>query len=86
MIELDVILFFVNFVRTLFFILILYYLIRIINRYVLPVWRGLSGQQQQTRARQNKRPEGDVRIENNRRQESRVPRDEGEYVDFEEID
>lgn len=86
MIQLVVILFLTNFVRTLFFILIAYYVIRFINRQVLPFFKGPSNVSQRPGNSPNRRPEGDIRVEQNQQQNSRIPRDEGEYVDFEEID
>ncbi|WP_423129469.1 hypothetical protein [Gaoshiqia sp. Z1-71] len=86
MTELNVILFLVNFLRTLFFILIIYYVIRFINRYLLPFFGSSSNPASRHRPEQNRRPEGDVRLEKNQSYGSRIPRDEGEYVDFEEID
>ncbi len=85
MVMLVIILYLTNFLRTLLFFVILYYLIRAINRYVLPLFRASQSSRQPGNGRE-RRPEGDVRVENNRRQGSRIPRDEGEYVDFEEID
>jgi len=86
MIQLVVILFLTNFLRTLLFIVIVYYVIRFINRQVLPFFKGQSNVSQRPGNSPNRRPEGDVRVENNQQQNSRIPRDEGEYVDFEEID
>lgn len=86
MIVLNVILFLVNFLRTVFFILIIYYVIRFINRHILPFFSSQSGRAGQSTNYRNSRPEGDVRLEKNQPRNSRIPRDEGEYVDFEEVD
>lgn len=85
MIVLNVILFLANFLRTLLFVLILYYVIRFIGRYILPFFRNVYGQPGATSNDRNPRPEGEVRVEGNQSQKSRVSRDEGEYVDFEEV-
>jgi hypothetical protein len=71
--------------RLLLIILLAYYLFRFLNRHVFSLFRGPD---ERPRYRENtpRRPEGDVRIENNKSQNSHIPRDEGEYVDFEEID
>ncbi len=86
MIVLNVFLFLVNFFRTLLIIVIIYYVVRFIGKYVLPFFIGQHQQQQQSHTNRTKRPDGDVRVEKNQHSGSRIPRDEGEYVDFEEID
>ncbi len=85
---LTVILYIWNFIRTILFIVVAYYLIKLISKgYSSLVNKnsGRPGNQRQQGPRSN-RPEGDVRVENNSGQGSRIPKDEGEYVDFEEID
>ena len=86
MMMLTVILFLVNFFRTLFIILIVYYAIKIIRRVVFPLLSNQSRQPTQPSPRRNQRPEGDVRVEKNQQYDSRISKDDGEYVDFEEID
>ena len=86
MMMLTVILFLVNFFRTLLIILIVYYGIKIIRRVVLPLLSNQPKQPNQPNPRRNQRPEGDVRVEKNQQYDSRISKDEGEYVDFEEID
>jgi len=85
MVYFDVILFAVNFFRTVLIIVVAYYLIRFISRVVMPMFSNQPNSNNNYQ-RQNKRNEGDVTIENNRQQGGKIPRDEGEYVDFEEID
>jgi len=70
--DLLVILFLTNFLRTLFIIAIIYYGIKFVTRYVLPllVDKGLKNMQQkmQNQQQQNQRstrPPGDVTIEGN---------------------
>jgi hypothetical protein len=71
--------------RLLLILVLVYYIFKFINKIVVTFLRGPDDS---SRYRDNtpRRPEGDVRLENNRQQKSRIPRDEGEYVDFEEID
>lgn len=83
---LNVILFLAGFVRTLVVILIIYYLIKFVFKYVLPLFINQSGQQKNVRNDRQSRREGDVTIEGDRPQGGRIPKDEGEYVDFEEVD
>ena len=71
--ELLIILYLVNFIRTLFIIAIIYFAIRIITRYILPmlVDKGMKNmqqkmyEQQQQNQRSNKH-EGEVTIEKNK--------------------
>jgi len=88
-----IILFLVNFLRTLFIIAIIYYGIKIVTRYVLPllVDKGLKNMQQkmQDQQRQNQRstrPTGDVTIEGNSQHSKNSGQIKGEYVDFEEVE
>ena len=87
-----IILFIVNFLRTVFIILIIYYGVRIITRYVLPVLlnRGLKNMQQKMQSQQrdqqrNVRRDGEVTIENRTNSRS-SSQNRGEYVDFEEVE
>lgn len=87
-----IILYLVGFVRTLFVIAIVYFGLRLISKYVLPllVDKGVKKMQQkmQNQQRQQKpsRPEGEVTIEKNRKGSNSQGKNEGEYVDFEEVD
>jgi len=88
-----IILFLVNFLRTLFIIVIIYYGIRFVTRYILPmlVDKGLKNMQQkmQDQRRQSNRstrPPGEVTIEDNRQNRNKNGQIKGEYVDFEEVD
>ena len=91
--ELLIILYLVNFIRTLFIIAIIYFAIRIISRYILPtlVDKGIKNmqqkmyEQQQQNQRSNRR-EGEVTIEKNKQQNKNSNQDEGEYIDFEEVE
>lgn len=82
-----VLLFLYSFLRTVFFVVVFYYLFRFLIRVFAPFF----GYQQVNRSASNKqqrqaREEGEVRVENPRDNQSKYRRDEGEYVDFEEID
>lgn len=91
--ELLVILYLFNFIRTLFIIAVIYFAIRIFSRYILPLLIDKSVkniqqkmyEQQKQHQRPNRR-EGEVIIEKNRKEDKRNNSDEGEYIDFEEID
>jgi hypothetical protein len=65
--------------------LIIFYVIRFFRRVLASLFGG--GEERPDDSRNaSRRHEGEVRIENNKNQRSRVAKDEGEYVDFEEID
>ena len=91
--ELVVLLYLVGFIRTIFVIAIIYFGIRIITRYILPmlVDKGVKNMQQkmqnqQRQSQQPSRPEGEVTIEKNQTGGSNNSQNKGEYVDFEEVD
>lgn len=87
-----IVLFLVNFVRTLFIIAIIYFGIKFITRYIMPMLidKGVKNMQQkmqnQQRQNQPKRPEGEVTIEKNRSNTNAANQNKGDYVDFEEVD
>ena len=88
-----IILYFVGFIRTLLVIAIIYFGIRIVSRYVLPllVDKGLKNMQQkmQDQKRQNQRSsrnDGEVTIEKNKKNTNNNSQSKGDYVDFEEVD
>ncbi len=91
--NLFVTLYIVNFLRTLIIIAVIYYAIRLFTRYVLPLFlenkikemKQKMEEQQRQQQRSAKR-DGDVTIEYNQKDNSVRNRDEGEYVDFEEVD
>ncbi|GAB1451272.1 hypothetical protein MASR2M47_13280 [Draconibacterium sp.] len=91
--DLLIILYITNFIRTLFIIAVVYYGIRLFSRYILPmlVDKGLKNMQQkmqdQQRQRQGStRPPGDVTIEGNPQRGKTNGQIKGEYVDFEEVE
>ena len=88
-----IILYLVNFLRTILIIAVIYYGIRLFSRYVLPllVDKGLKNMQQkmQNQQRQNQppsRPDGEVTIENSDTSNKNKSQNKGDYVDFEEVD
>ena len=83
---LNVILFMAGFLRTLFVIIIVYYAIKLIAKYVLPLFMNQPNQHKNFQNDRQGRQEGEVTIEGKRPKEGRISRDEGEYVDFEEVD
>jgi uncharacterized membrane protein len=80
------VLFIVGFVRTLFVIVVIYYLIKFLTRFVLPLFINQPKQHQDFRDTRQQKQEGEVTIEKDRYKGGRIPKDEGEYVDFEEVD
>ena len=88
----SIILFITSFLRTLFIIIIIWYGIKLVAKYILPMvlhktMKNMQSKvEEEVRERQrSNRPEGEVTIErnpNNNRDKLR----EGEYVDFEEVD
>jgi p-aminobenzoyl-glutamate transporter AbgT len=91
--NLFIILYLVGFLRTVFFIAIIYFVIRLFTRYLLPKiletkiheMEHKMKQQQKQQERSGKR-EGDVTIEYNREQNNIRDKEKGEYIDFEEVE
>lgn len=88
-----IILFLVNFLRTLFIIAIIYYGIRFLTRYILPVLldKGVKNMQQKMQEQQrqnerNKRRDGEVTIETPQKNSKNSTCDKGDYIDFEEVE
>lgn len=79
--------------RTIIFIAIVYFAVRLFTRYVLPLivdsklkkMQEKMQEQQRQQKRRGKR-QGDVTIEYDRDRDNNRNRNEGEYVDFEEVD
>lgn len=71
--------------KLLLYGILIYYVVRFFGRLAGSLF-GDPGDKPRYREREPRRPEGDVRVENRREQNPRSRRDEGEYVDFEEID
>ena len=88
-----IILFLINFLRTLFIIIIIYYGIKFISRYVLPmlVDKGIKNMQQKMQNQQNQnqrstRPPGEVTIEYKNNTTKKSTQTKGDYIDFEEVE
>jgi uncharacterized membrane protein (DUF106 family) len=86
-------LYIVNFLRTLIIIAIIYFAIRLFTRYVLPLIlenkikeMQQKMQEQQKQQRRTGKQEGEVTIEYNKNRNDARNRNEGEYVDFEEVE
>jgi len=76
-----------GFLRTLFIVVLFYYLARFVIRLLAPLFglQQVYRQANQQPSDRSSRPEGDVRVENLHQQKSKYTRDEGEYTDYEEI-
>ena len=88
-----VLLFLTNFIRTIVIIVVIYYAFRFISRYLFPFLldRGIKNMQnkvyeQQRQGQRATRQPGEVTIENNSRQARAANQNRGEYVDFEEVE
>jgi predicted membrane protein len=81
-----------NFLRTLFVILIIWYGIKLVTKFVLPMMLHKTVKNMQSRVgeqfrqkQQSGRPEGEVTVENKQKNNGNKSQ-EGEYVDFEEVE
>ena len=89
-----VFLFLMNFLRTLLIIAIIYYGFKIITKYVLPILiaksvKNIQEKMENQYRQQNKRnirTDGEVTIERNQTNPRNSERDNGDYIDFEEVD
>lgn len=89
-----VILYLVNFLRTIFVIAVIYLVVRVFTRYILPmlVEKGVKNMQQkmyeqQRQHQQSNKHEGEVTIEyKNDEKKKNHNQNGGDYVDFEEVD
>lgn len=81
-----------GFLTTIGVIVIIYYALKFLGRLLFPivVKKAVNNMQerqtQYQRQYQQQKPEGQVTVENNQKQQSRNTNAEGEYVDFEEIE
>jgi len=80
-----------SFLRTVGIIVIIYYALKFIGRLLFPIVvkkavNNMQERQTQYQRQQQYKPEGEVTIEKDRKQQSRANTTEGEYVDFEEIE
>ena len=81
-----------NFIRTLLVIIVIWYGIRLITKYVFPLMLNKTMKNMQSRMEEqireqqrSTRREGEVTVEN-KKQNGSPKSNEGEYVDFEEVD
>lgn len=91
--NLFVTLYIVNFLRTLIIIAVIYFALRLFTRYVLPLIlenkikdMQQKMQEQQKQQRGTGKQEGEVIIDYDKKRNNVSNRDEGEYVDFEEVE
>jgi hypothetical protein len=89
--QLFVILVLANFLRTVGLIVVLYFVLKFVGRLLFPIVvkkavNNMQERQSQYQRQQQYKQEGEVTVEKNRRNQSRMNNTEGEYVDFEEID
>ncbi len=75
-----IILYIVGFFRTLLFVLAVYFLVRFIIRLLMP------DHSRQSKTDPKKPKEGETTIRFNKKGEKIIDKDEGEYVDYEEVD
>jgi hypothetical protein len=86
-----VILVLANFFETIIIILLIFYGLKFVGRILFPIVvkkavNNMQERQSQYQRQQQYKPEGEVTIEKDRRQQTRTSATEGEYVDFEEIE
>ena len=88
-----VLLYITNFLRTILIIVLVYYGIRFVTRHILPffVSKGVKNIQQkmyeqQMQSQRNSRKEGEVTIESKNKNGAYSQKNQGEYVDFEEVE
>jgi len=76
--------------RTIFIIVLIYYLIKFIGRLLAPfAIKKISERMQQNfyQKEEQSKPEGEITVENlNKKQKNVIDDDEGEYVSFEEVE
>ncbi len=79
-----------SFLRTVGIIIIIYYGLKFVGRLLFPivVKKAVNNMQARQSAyqRTEQKPEGEVTIEKDRRDQAKTRNTEGEYVDFEEIE
>jgi hypothetical protein len=78
-----------SFLRTVGIIVIIYYALKFLGRLLFPivVKKAVNNmQERQSQYQRDQKREGEVTVENKRQEQDRNRRNEGEYVDFEEID
>ena len=76
------------FLRTILIIIIVVYVLKLIGRYIIPmlIKRQVNKfQQENNRQNYQQKPEGEVTVEKEKTSNNKFNSDEGEYVDYEEI-
>jgi len=76
------------FLRTILIIVFVVYVLKLIGRYVIPllIKRQINKfQQENNKQNYQQKPEGEVTVESNKINDKKFNSDEGEYVDYEEI-
>ena len=79
----------VGFFRTVGIIVVIYFALKFIGRLLFPivVKKAVDNMQaRQSSSRTDRKPEGEVTIEKKTGQQQRHSKNEGEYVDFEEVE
>jgi len=83
-----------GFIRTILFIVVVYYLLKVVIRYILPLLFGnymnrrmndFSNQYNRQQQSTGKKKEGEVTVDAPSNRTSAKNKDRGEYVDYEEI-
>lgn len=78
-----------GFLKTIGIIVIIYYVLKFLGRLLFPIVikKAVNNMQARQSSYQNERKrEGEVTIEKDPKQQGRHNRNEGEYVDFEEVE
>ncbi|MBU8891990.1 MAG: DUF4834 family protein [Bacteroidales bacterium] len=74
-------------VRFLLVVLIIYFVIRIFTRYVFRSWlKNAQSNFKNQESQNSQKKEGDVTINTKPNKGKKIDKDEGDYVDYEEID
>lgn len=72
--------------KFLLILLLIFILIRIVTRYAFRSYvKNVQRNFEESKNRYNQRPEGDVKINTKAKQSKKINKDEGDYVDFEEV-
>ena len=73
-------------VRFLLIILIIYFVIRIFTRYIFRSWlKNVQSNFENQKPQDSQKKEGDVTINTKPDKSKKIDKDDGDYVDFEEI-
>jgi cytochrome c biogenesis protein CcdA len=86
--SLFVILTITSFLRTVGIIVIIYYGLKFLGRLLFPIVikKAVNNMQARQSTYTERKPEGEVTVEKKSGQQGRHTKDEGEYVDFEEVE